>query len=133
MDNKNARGLMATLLEMVSDGVIILDQDRRIIYMNPTAERLMDLQPHAALERSIFELLPDRLHAAFELQREICALNPQIAHPLIAEPGRSCWAILTAHGMEVPVRASLAIAYDMFEKVLVMIFHCAATSVRNAL
>lgn len=52
--------LLSALVTQCADGIVIIDRDHRINYMNPAAAELFQRSPEAMVGQSLHQLLPER-------------------------------------------------------------------------
>jgi PAS domain S-box-containing protein len=55
-----------TILESITDGFFVLDQEWRFVYVNPEAERILECRPGALLDRVLWEAYPGTVGSVFE-------------------------------------------------------------------
>jgi two-component system, sporulation sensor kinase E len=56
---KRERAILETLFNTIEDGVIVADQEGRVIYLNQGAGRLLGVAPEGVLQQPVARLLPE--------------------------------------------------------------------------
>ncbi len=74
----NERGTLSSVLNAMTDGVVILDTESKILLMNPAVERMFNVNSDEAMGQTLIEVL--RHHQLVELWQK-CAetKEPQVA------------------------------------------------------
>lgn len=93
-----------SLFESATEGILLVDQETRIILANPAAERLFGFAPEELLGRKISLLIPQRFHARHEGYHASYYSNPETR---VMGAGRGLSA-LRKDGSEFPVEVSLS-------------------------
>ncbi|MBD1865590.1 MULTISPECIES: PAS domain S-box protein [Trichocoleus] len=79
------------ILESITDGFFALDQDWRFTYVNPQAERILDLTPGDLLGKVIWEVYPGTVGTEFERAYRQAA-SKRVASSLTSfYPDHNCW------------------------------------------
>jgi two-component system, OmpR family, phosphate regulon sensor histidine kinase PhoR len=88
-ETENERSKLLTTLQNIDDGVIVLNDDLRIIYINPSARRIFSLGIAGLTGRLLFDIInhPD-LRGLIDSVRE----NPLKFHEVTFEDGRVFYA-----------------------------------------
>jgi two-component system NtrC family sensor kinase len=88
-ETENERSKLLTTLQNIDDGVIVLDNDLRILYMNPSARRIFGLGVVGLTGRLLFDVInhPD-VRGLIDSVRD----NPLKFHEITFEDGRVFYA-----------------------------------------
>jgi two-component system phosphate regulon sensor histidine kinase PhoR len=72
---KTEQGKLEAVLAHMTDGVLIVDEDNRVMLINPAAQRMFDVTEETAIGRSVVEVI--RNHQLVELLRKCQATGEQ--------------------------------------------------------
>ena len=110
--------LFEAIVNEMNEGVIFLDTEDRIIYLNPAAERIRRVSAEKFVGRPIHELHPARVHAAVdELLNCLKEGRAASRHRVIQAQGRYFDNTYTAvRGSAGECRGTLLVSRDITEK-----------------
>ncbi len=86
------RTLLARVIEQASDGVLIVDEDANILYLNHAFGEMFEFDSLAALNRCLYDLEDVRLNErfCFELLKAIFSEQEQAANFTVQRKGKPC-------------------------------------------
>jgi PAS domain S-box-containing protein len=112
------KDIFQAIINEMGEGVIFLDAEDRIVYLNPAAERIRRVSAEKFVGRPIHELHPDRVHAAVdELLNCLKEGGAASRHRVIQAQGRYFDNTYTAvRGGAGEYRGTLLVSRDITEK-----------------
>ena len=102
-EQEDPQALFRALFESVSDSIVVIDEEGRVVLANPACDRLLGYAPAELAGQMVEVLVPERFRG-HERYRAEYAKNP---HPRPMGKGLALYA-LDAGGREVPVDIALA-------------------------
>ncbi|MEN9576897.1 MAG: hypothetical protein RL514_4752 [Verrucomicrobiota bacterium] len=100
-----AAGVLNALAQIADDGIIVVDEDSRILFFNGGAERIFGHTLAAVSELSLEALMPERFRAGHRAHMQRFAASGTTSRPM---GSRSMIWALRADGHEFPAEASIA-------------------------